>query len=286
MEPTIMKQVQANGLNFQLAIWEGDGLNILGIHGLTANCRSFDTVAEAISPTHNLIAMDLRGRGFSDKPAEGYSISHHCRDIKHILSELGLSRVVLMGHSLGAAIALNFASENPEIVQGVILVDGGGALSEEQTDKVMEGIKPTVERVGKVFSDFQEYVSPLMNAPTLQPWNETLENYFRYETIQTSEGVMSRIRPENIQEELENLIETDIRETYPKIKSPVLILRATLGMLDKDDLLLPRETTRNMQESIPNAKVVDVPGTNHYTILLHQSRERDEAILSFLRDDM
>lgn len=286
MEPTNMETVEANGLNFQLAVWEGDGLNILGIHGLTANCRCFDFLAESVYPRHNLIAMDLRGRGLSDKPAVGYSISHHCEDIKQVIAEMGLSSVVLMGHSLGAAISLKFASQYPHLLQGLILIDGGGILSKEQMNKVMEGIKPTMERLGKTFSDFEDYVTPLKKAPTLQPWNETLENYFRYEVEHTTEGVKSRIQPENIQEELYNLADVDIRETYAKIKSPVLILRATLGMLDKDDLLLPQEATQKMLDMIPKAKVVDVPGTNHFSILFHPSRERDNAILSFLRDDL
>jgi len=286
MEPANMQRVQANGLNFQLAFWEGNGLNILGIHGLTANCRCFDSLAETVYPRHNLIAMDLRGRGLSDKPAAGYSIPHHCQDIKEVIAELGLSSVVLMGHSLGAAISLKFASQNPHLVQGLILIDGGGILSKERMNKVMEGIKPAIERLGKTFSDFEEYVSPLKNASTLQPWNETLDSYFRYEIEHTQEGVKSRIRPENIQEELYNLAEVDIQETYAKINSPVLILRATLGMLDKDDLFLPQEATHKMLEMIPKAKVVDVPETNHFTILFHPSQERDSAILSFLRDEL
>ncbi len=284
MQPTSTQKVIANGLNFQLAKWEGAGNNVLGIHGLTANCRCFDAIAPAICPKNNLMAMDLRGRGLSDKPAEGYSIPQHCQDIKQIVSQLDLSPLVLMGHSLGAAIALKFASQNPQLVQKVILIDGGGALSEEQMDKVKEGIKPSLQRLGKTYANFQEYITPLKNSSALQPWNENLENYFRYETVSVAEGVKSRIQPENIQEELENLAQTDIQECYAQINSPVLILRATWGMLGKDDLVLPREASQKMLHTIPRAKVVDIPDSNHYTIIFHPSRERDRAISSFLGD--
>ncbi len=284
MEPDRMTRVEANGLTFQLAHWEGNGLNVLAIHGLTANCRSFDQIAGDISPKHNLFAMDLRGRGFSDKPAQGYSIYHHCRDIIAILEKLDLSEAVLVGHSLGAAIALEFAARYPARTAGLILLDGGGQLSEEQMNKVLRGIKPTVDRVGKVFADFQEYIAPLKNSPVLQPWNQALENCYWYEVQNDSEGVKSRMRPENIQEELENLSETDLRETYEKISCPVLILRATQGMLQEDDLLLPRDVTETMLRMIPDARVEDVPGMNHYTIVFQPSPERTTAIHSFLSE--
>jgi len=282
MEPSRMLKVEANGLTFQLAHWEGSGLNILGIHGLTANCRSFDQIAADISPKHNFFALDLRGRGFSDKPAQGYSISHHCGDIMAILDKLDLSETVLVGHSLGAAISLEFAARFPGRAAGLILLDGGGQLSEEQMNKVLEGIRPTVERVGKVFANFEDYITPLKNSPVLQPWNHALENCYRYEVQNDSEGVKSRMRPENIQEELENLTETDLKETYAKISCPVLILRATQGMLQEDDLLLPREVAEKMQGMIPDSRVVDVPGTNHYTIVFQPSPERNRAIHAFL----
>lgn len=284
MEPDRMTKVEANGLTLQLAQWEGDGLNILGVHGLTANCRSFEQIAEEVSPKHNFLAMDLRGRGFSDKPEQGYSIPHHCRDIKNVLAVLDLSRTVIMGHSLGAAIALEFACRYPDLATGLILLDGGGQLSEEQMDKVLQGIRPTVERVGKVFASFEEYIEPLRNSPLLQPWNQALENCYRYEVQEDSEGVKNRIRPENIQEEMENLAEIDLQACYGKIGCPVLILRATQGMQQEDDLLLPRDVTEMMLQMIPDARVVDVPGTNHYTIVFQPSQDREKAIDSFLSE--
>lgn len=58
-----MFQVQGDGLKLQLAEWPGDKAHILCIHGLTANCRSFDAVAAGLSPPHRILAVDLRGRG-------------------------------------------------------------------------------------------------------------------------------------------------------------------------------------------------------------------------------
>jgi pimeloyl-ACP methyl ester carboxylesterase len=77
----IMKKVSGDGIKIQLAFWGNKGKPILCIHGITANCRSWDCLAFALGADHRVIAMDLRGRGLSDKPPLGYSIEHHCRDI-------------------------------------------------------------------------------------------------------------------------------------------------------------------------------------------------------------
>ena len=130
-----MLQADGDGIKIQLAQWPGDGPPVLCIHGLTANCRSFDTIARALSPAHRVIAMDLRGRGRSDKPASGYSMDHHCRDIKAVLDNLGLDKVSLLGHSLGSYISLAYTAANPDQVDKLALLDGGANLTPEQWGK-------------------------------------------------------------------------------------------------------------------------------------------------------
>ncbi|MGZ3495756.1 MAG: alpha/beta fold hydrolase, partial [Thermodesulfobacteriota bacterium] len=66
-EPRMVK-AKGDGIDIQLAIWEGNGKQILCAHGITANSRFWDCLASALSPHHRVIAMDLRGRGLSDKP--------------------------------------------------------------------------------------------------------------------------------------------------------------------------------------------------------------------------
>lgn len=132
MSEPIMRKTKGAGVDIQVAIWEGDGKQILCVHGITANCRSWDVVASALIPKHRVIAIDLRGRGGSDRPPTGYSLDHHLRDINALMDDLGIDRAVLMGHSLGAFISLAFAARYPERTDGIVLFDGGGKLSQEQ----------------------------------------------------------------------------------------------------------------------------------------------------------
>lgn len=284
MTEPIMKRVKGDGVEIQLAEWEGQGKTVICVHGLTANCRCWDVIAGAITPVNRMIAMDLRGRGLSGKPATGYSIEHHCRDILAVVDDLGLERVVIMGHSLGAFISLIFGALHPERVDRIILVDGGGKLSETQREKVFAGIKPSLDRLGKVFPSFEDYLALMKGAPFLKPWTSALDTYYEYEIEAVKGGIRSRIKPEHIQEEALNLAKVDVSQFYKKIVCPVLILRATEGLLAPDDILLPEEVVKKLVREIPNARRVDLEGTNHYFIVFQPNTTRDQAIMEFLKE--
>jgi pimeloyl-ACP methyl ester carboxylesterase len=284
MDEPIMKRVKGDGVEMQLAVWERMAETILCVHGISANCRCWDTMAEALAPRYQIIAMDLRGRGLSEKPPAGYSIAHHCQDIRVLLENLGVERAVIMGHSLGALIAIAFGAQYPEKVESLILVDGGGKLSAEQTEKVFAGIQPTLDRLGKVFPSSEAYLDLMKKNPLLQPWSPALETYYLYEIEEVDGGVRSRVQPEHIKEEAENLGNLNVAEFYPQIKCPVLILRATEGMLAPDDILLPKKVVERMLQEIPDARCVDLQGSNHYSIVLQPNDARDQAIRYFLEE--
>lgn len=279
----IMNKARGDGIKIQLALWGNQGKQILCLHGITANCRSWDCLASTLATHHRVMAMDLRGRGLSDKPSTGYSIENHCRDILSLLNELGLERVVLMGHSLGAFIALVFAAQYPQRVDRLILVDGGGMLSEAQRAKVFAGIKPALDRLSQVFPSAEVYLARMKEAPYLQPWNAFLETYVRYEIEEGEGGVRTNIDPEHIQEESLNFSQVDPSLFYSQIQCPTLILRTTQGLLAQDDILLPEDVVDGMVREIPKALRFDVKGTNHYSILFQPDAQRDRAILDFLK---
>jgi len=279
-----MKHVSGDGVRIQLAVKEGRGKPVLCVHGLTANCRCWDVVAAGLAPAHQVLALDLRGRGLSDKPAGGYSPQQHVRDIAFLIDDLGLETVGLMGHSLGAYISIIFAEQYPARVDKLILMDGGGQLDKAQWDKIDLAIKPSLDRLGKVFPSFEAYVENLKLAPVLQPWSQAIEDYFRYESETVEGGVRSRIHPEHIFEEIPQIHESIPAECYPSLKCPVLILRATDGIMTPDDLVLPEAAVERMLSEIPDARRVDLPGTNHYSILFQPNAQRDQAIRQFLNE--
>jgi pimeloyl-ACP methyl ester carboxylesterase len=278
-----MIKAKGDGVGIQLAVWEGRGKKVLCVHGLTANCRCWDVIASSLAPQHKIMAMDLRGRGLSDSPPSGYSVENHCRDILALMDDQGLERPVLMGHSLGALISLVFAAKNPRRVDRLILIDSGGKVSDARLDKFLASIKPSLERLGKVFPDFESYLAPLKQAPFLKPWSSFFDIYFGHEVEEVKGGLRSRIRPEHIDEEIENFGKIDASQFYSKVMAPTLILRATKWLLAEDDLLLPQDVAERMVREMPDARKVDVEGTNHYSIVFQPNKIRDQALLDFLK---
>jgi len=278
-----MKEVKGDGVKINLAMWEGSLGPILCVHGITANCRCWDVLADVLAPEYRVLAMDLRGRGGSDRPPQGYSLNNHMRDINGLLDDLEIDRAVIMGHSLGAFIGLAFAAEYPERVDRLILVDGGGDLSKEQMGKVFIGIKPALDRLGQIFPSAEAYLGKMSAAPYIQPWSSVTETYYRYEIEEVEGGVRTNITPTHIQEEAENIRKVDCAFYYPRIKCEVLIMRAPNGLLSQDDILLPEDVIVKMIREIPNGQRFDVEGMNHYGIVFQPHAARNQVIREFLK---
>ncbi len=278
-----MVRVQGDGVTIQLAIWEGEGKVVFCVPGKLANSRSWDLIASALSPKYRVIAMDKRGRGLSDKPGTGYSIEHHIRDIRCVLDELGIERIVLMGQSLGAYIGMIFASKHPDQLEKLILIDSGGQLSIEQWQNIGLAVQASYGRLGKVFSSPDAYLNTVKQYPLNKPWSPAMESNFRHEIEEVEGGVRCRTQLTHMQEESQNDLPILLRtaEYYPKIACKTLILRAT-EPIGTDVILLPKDATEKMLQKISNVKLVDVKGTTHVDIVFQPHKARDHAILDFL----
>lgn len=110
--------------------WPGAGsVPVLLLHGLASSRRFWDLVVpRLIGPDGSgppLVALDQRGHGDSDRPAGPYDGATVAADVLTALDALGLSRVVVVGHSWGASTALRLAATAPERVLAAVCVDGG-----------------------------------------------------------------------------------------------------------------------------------------------------------------
>ena len=96
------------------------------VHGMASNARMWDEVADHLTAAgHPVYAADLRGHGESDTPEKGYDTPTAVADLVAACAALGLSQVVVAGHSYGGNVSVRLAAEHPELVAGLALVDGG-----------------------------------------------------------------------------------------------------------------------------------------------------------------
>jgi pimeloyl-ACP methyl ester carboxylesterase len=96
---------------------------LLLIHGFTDTSRSFSLLAPHL-PGRRLIIPDLRGHGASPAGTIGFSPGNFADDIAGLIGRLRLERPVLVGHSLGAIIAVEAAASYGELVGGLVLLAG------------------------------------------------------------------------------------------------------------------------------------------------------------------
>ncbi len=115
-----------------LAIEEhGQGpLPILLVHGMAGEAGFWSSTIRALGPTHRLIVPELRGHGRSAQPVDGdYTIEGCAADVTAVMDGMELERVVLVGHSYGASVAMAAAARRPERVAGLLLLDPAGDFS-------------------------------------------------------------------------------------------------------------------------------------------------------------
>ncbi|MDO6513188.1 alpha/beta hydrolase [Neptuniibacter sp. 2_MG-2023] len=119
-----------------------DGRPVLALHGWLDNAASFYQLGQYISEIR-FIAIDLVGHGFSDhRPKEmPYYIWDNVTDLYGIINALNLDQVDLIGHSMGASIAMMFAASFPLKVDNLMFIDGLGPLFYE------------VDELPQIFSD-------------------------------------------------------------------------------------------------------------------------------------
>ena len=99
----------------------GDGRPIVLIPGLGADTRLFFNVVPLLATLHQVIVVDPRGGGKSDKPTGQYSIEQMADDVAGLFGTLGIASADVVGYSMGGKIALQLAAGHPELVDHLVL---------------------------------------------------------------------------------------------------------------------------------------------------------------------
>jgi pimeloyl-ACP methyl ester carboxylesterase len=117
--------VIANGVRHHVQRLGKGGHSVVFLHGLVMdNLSSFYfTLANPVAEHADVILYDLRGHGMSERPATGYAVSDFVADLHALMGQLGVARADLVGNSFGGLLALAFASQHPDRVGRLALID-------------------------------------------------------------------------------------------------------------------------------------------------------------------
>lgn len=270
-----------NGIHLHYVTWgqfSQPERTVLLVHGLTNNHLVWSELGPNLAKQGWYpIALDLRGRGWSDKPAHGIGIPYHVNDLLALCDALGLPRVHFIGHSLGALIGYFFAAVYPQRLNKLVAVDVGGRPSPQIGDI----LRPALERLGRVYASLDAYLQSIQETSSVHPWNDFWERYYRLGAEVRRDGTATpRASKAAIEEEMiiNSTINNDV--LFPAIKAPTLILRAGQGTYQPDWYVLSQEEAERVQGLIQGSRMEMIPDGNHYTIL--NSEVFTHKVLDFL----
>ena len=103
-------------------------------HGLASSQRIWDLMIPRLARRFRVVTFDARGHGLSAKPTSGYGFDGVVEDALAVARAARLRRPVVVGHSWGASVALEFAARHPRAVSGAVLVDGGLSAMRDEMD--------------------------------------------------------------------------------------------------------------------------------------------------------
>ena len=257
--------------------WNPSGATtVVAVHGITANHRSFTLLAEAL-PQHRLLAPDLRGRGASSTLPGPWGIDRHAEDVAGLITALAQGPVVLVGHSMGGFVAAALVRRFPDLVSGLVLVDGGlpfplpPGITVEQVLELTLG--PALERLQRTFPSRDAYHQFWQAHPALrEAWSEAIADYVDYDLVGSPPELRSSVSSEAVlQDARDQFQDPDTADVLGGFSGPARLLVVSRGLLDQPPGLYPEEELGRWRSRLPSLTIDEIPQLNHYTIMLHPS---------------
>lgn len=210
---------------------------ILLLHGLSSNARYWDRVASQI-PHRRRVALDLT----PTDPADA-AMHELIDDIAFSIDALGLERPVVVGHSWGAGLALEFVVAHQEMTSGFVFVDGpihgvARIFTLEEVEAMMQPPFPHYASVAEAIDESKRYLGVA--------WDEDLEPYVASGLTPDGDGgLVSKLNSPVRLRILRDLYDSDPERLWPEIRVPAVALIAR-----KSDAKISRSTDVGM-ERIP-----------------------------------
>ena len=273
-----------NGINLHYRDWGGTGRPVVLLHGLASSSHIWDLVAPDLAEDFSVIAVDQRGHGLSDKPESGYDFASVGKDLLGIVQARGLERPVIVGHSWGADVALEFAVAYPGTAAGIGFVDGG--MIEPSARPGMTLAKAREDMAPPLFAGmtslalrerFRNRVRPFALPPE---FDQILMSNFEMLEDGT---VRTRLSRENHLRIIDSLWEHYPTQLYPQVPCPVLMMPARMA---NDDSVAARtfrreESVAKAQSLLPRVKVVWLEDSIHDVPV-----QRPELVAKTIRDNI
>lgn len=236
----------------------GDGEPVVFIHGSGPGAsgysnfkQNYPVFAEA---GLRAIVPDLPGYGLSSKPETEYTLDFFVSTLQQFIDDLGLDSYVLVGNSLGGAIAIKLALDNPERVSKLLLMAPGGLMEKEQYYQQMEGI----QKMGAAFAAGE------LNEPEGM---KRLLGLQLYDADQITDEIVSE-RVAVVKEQpicvLSSMQVPNLSSRLSELQCPIL------GMWGVNDKFCPASHAQLMMEACTGIRFILLSECGHWVMVEHR----------------
>jgi pimeloyl-ACP methyl ester carboxylesterase len=234
-----------------------------------------------------VLAPDLRGRGRSNGLPGPYGMAAHADDVAAVARALAGGPAVVVGHSMGGFVSLVLTHRHPDLVDRLVLVDGGlpiplppgvpaGATPEELVRALLG---PAIERLTQTFPSAEAYREFWREHPAFGEWTPVVEQYVDYDLAEfpadgSGDGLVLRpaTSPDAVAADSADSARGDALPGAlawaAETGLPITFLRAPRGLLDQPGGMYPAGTVAEWAGRLPGLVASEVPGVNHYTIIM------------------
>ena len=254
-----MPHMYVNGADIFYEI-EGSGPDLVLLHGWGADNTVYDEQMEDFTRYFRVVRYDHRGHGKSSRVPGGttYTIEQYTRDLKTLLESLGMGRVFLLGHSMGGAVALNFAIAFPESVNRLVLA----STFAERKISLQERLQLILARLLPVSVITRPFTRGGLNNPTEEYMKRVTDYYIN-------------AGKETLMKSAMNIGNINYRDNLERVKAKTLILHGDC------DASVPIENSRILNEGIADSRFHVIEGGNH-AVNWENREEFNRTVLDFL----
>jgi len=252
--------IQSDGLTLHFVEWGPAGAPaIVMLHGLRSYAQTWEPVARSLIPRWRVIALDQRGRGRSDwDPDHNYFTKYYVRDLEVLVDTLNLERFVLLGHSMGGANALVYASHHSERLAALVVEDmgPGASLASAGSDRIKQELMATP-------SSFTDWTAAAAFWSRIRPdiSEAGLRSRLDHSMKQQDDRIVWRYDAEGIAHARLTATPEQIVDLWPHVEAlriPTLLIRG------RDSDFLTKETADEMCRRSPMISLVEISAAKHY----------------------
>jgi pimeloyl-ACP methyl ester carboxylesterase/quercetin dioxygenase-like cupin family protein len=262
------QRVVVDSLDCQVEV-VGEGVPVVLIHGLGLSGAIWSRVRDQFGPGYQLILVDLRGAGRTrELRSEELSLGRWADDLGAVLATLEIRRPVLVGHSLGASVALKYTLERPDDVRALVLI---------AADPNLSNLAP------RMLASAERIESMGMQAWVAEYWSKNPP--FSDASLERDPTVLDAYRDLLLQNDAADYVRQcraiasaeNLADRLGLITQPALVV---VG--GSDDRTLP-EHGRQLADDLANGKLVELPDVGH-TVPLEAPEATATAVREFLED--